>query len=335
MFDPSDSDNSSENNFALSDISYSESPLTFNMAQTPLKIELAEKCLIKFDGNRSTLREFIDNCEVALRLVNENDKRILFELIKTKITGRAKLLSQNREFDNWSALKLHLENTYSEKRSQAQWELELHSCRQGRNEPVKEYNNRIENCMVRLIDSIDTNMTQVEISACEKLIRKQTLNVYIAGLNEPLITLVKSQKPENLENAMDIALAEEKELVSRREIQKYQQVNVYNTGKKKICYNCQKPGHLAKNCYSKKDIRIKSEPIFKFEAKNKNDNKNDLLEKKGYFGKFCKYCYKHGHWITECRKKMHNENKNFSNRNYLNSKPSTSRDAVSGQNPTW
>lgn len=66
------------------------------MARPSVKIELAEKCLIKFDGEKSKLREFLDNCETALKLVNNEEKEILFEIIKTKITGKAKLLSQNR-----------------------------------------------------------------------------------------------------------------------------------------------------------------------------------------------------------------------------------------------
>lgn len=98
-------------------------PLIFNTnvnLNTMAKIETAERCLIKFDRDRLKLREFIDNCEIALRLVSNENQMVIFAIIKSKITGKAKLLSQNREFDNWQALKQHLENTYSEKRSQAQ-----------------------------------------------------------------------------------------------------------------------------------------------------------------------------------------------------------------------
>ena len=213
-----------------------------------VSIETASKCLIKFDGDRNKLREFVDNCESALRIITEENEAVMFEIIKTKITGRAKLLSQNREFDNWNALKKYLEDAYSEKRSQAQWELELHSCRQNRNESVQDYSSKIENCMVKLINSLDS-MTRVELAACEKLIRKQTLNVFISGLLDPLITIVKSQNPKCLEEAFDIALAEEREIISRRETQKFRNVNSYDEHRRPKCNICNRNGHSAQNCF--------------------------------------------------------------------------------------
>lgn len=297
-------------------------PVIFNSTPKMARIETAEKCLIKFDGDRLKLREFIDNCEIALRLVSNEDQIIIFEIIKTKITGKAKLLSQNREFDNWLALKQHLENTYSEKRSQAQWELELHSCRQNRNESVRDYVTRVENCMVKLINSLDSQMSMQEIQACEKLIRTQTLNVFISGLSDTLITLVKSQKPACLEDAFDLAIAEEREIISRKETQKYYSVG--NTEKK--CFNCNKYGHLTKNCYMKRSTNpnhyVKTEPNF-YKVKT---------EPVRTFQKFCKYCKNVGHEIGECRKREYNNKKKqqFFNSNHLNLKSTPNDGAVPG-----
>lgn len=43
------------------------------MARPSVKMELVEKCLVKFNGER----EFIDNCETALRLVGNEEKEIV------------------------------------------------------------------------------------------------------------------------------------------------------------------------------------------------------------------------------------------------------------------
>lgn len=289
-----------------------------------VKLEIVTKCLVKFDGDRAKLREFIDNCEIALKLVSQEDKIILFEIIKTKITGRAKQLSQNREFDNWNALKTHLENTYSEKRSQAQWELELHSCKQGRNESVRAYANRVENCMVKLLNSLDSDMTQIEIGACEKLIRSQTLNVFISGLNDPLITIIKAHKPACLEDAFDLAIAEEREIISRQESQKYYSVNNANINKK--CFNCNKFGHISSNCRTKQydralySTKIKTEPVNAFQQDQKPQYNSQNQ---------CRYCKKPGHTINECRKlKYKNSQTQNTNRNSFNHKTTVNQNSL-------
>ena len=312
-----------------SDSSSSDSTVESDaIATMTVSLETASKCLVKFDGDRSKLREFIDNCESALKIIKEEDKAVMFEIIKTKVTGKAKLLSQNREFDTWNALKNYLENAYSEKRSQAQWELELHSCRQNRNESVHDYSNKIENCMVKLINSLDSTMTRVELAACEKLIRAQTLNVFISGLLDPLITIVKSQNPKSLEDAFDIALAEEREIVSRRETQKFRNVNSYDETRRPKCSVCNRNGHLAHNCFknfsnrpagftansnyssvSQPRVFIKSEPVRAVNAHlNPNRNFRDPNQRNAN-SKICRYCKKPGHDISECRKRQYNNNR--------------------------
>ncbi|KAL3279425.1 hypothetical protein HHI36_016936 [Cryptolaemus montrouzieri] len=177
--------------------------------QCSISLELASQMLIKFDGsNKSKLYEFIDNCDRAIKLVNPSYREILFSIIETKLTDNARVLTRSRSFSNWESLKTHLLDIYSEKRTMGQWQLELNSCKQNISENVMSYSSKIENCYIKLINSLDNNLNRESREACVKLLKEQALSVFITGLLPNISLLVKSQRPETLEKAIAIALQE-------------------------------------------------------------------------------------------------------------------------------
>lgn len=163
-----------------------------------LSIDSAQKLLSKFDGNKCVLYEYIDNCDEAYSLVSEANQPILLKIIKTHLTGNARVLIRNRVFNTWDELKNYLINAYSEKRTTNQWQMELNSCKQGHREGVLSYSSKIENCYIKLINSLDPTLSPVARQACVDLLKGQALNVFITGLNKDLALLVKSQRPETL-----------------------------------------------------------------------------------------------------------------------------------------
>lgn len=104
----------------------------------------------KFDGYKLDFYNFLDNCDLAQSIANNRQKSILLTLIKSKICGNARTHIRNREFDYWEDLREYLVETYSERRSHAQWQLELSLCKQEHKESVTAYAHRLENCLVRL-----------------------------------------------------------------------------------------------------------------------------------------------------------------------------------------
>lgn len=214
---------------------------------TYISIELAEKMLIRFDGTKTKIHEFIDNCSKAYSLVSATHKPILFAIIQTKLTDNARVLIRNRNFENWPELRTYLLDTYSEKRTIGQWQLELNSCKQNFKENIRSYSSRIENCYIKLINSLDENLDASSRIACVNLLKNQALNVFISGLHKEIALIVKSQRPSDLEEAISIALNEEQELLSRQEISKFQSIN--NSNNSKLCTYCNKSGHNNFSCF--------------------------------------------------------------------------------------
>lgn len=225
-----------------------------NNASTPtttkmsLGIEICKDMLIKFDGNKAKLYEFIDNCDKANEVVKSEQKDILFKLIETKWTDNARAIVRNRSFSDWAELKFF---------------------------------------------SI--------------LLKEQALNVFISGLTRDLSILVKSQKPNSLEDAIAIAQSEEQQLKSKTETSKYHGFKYSSV--------CNKPGHNyncrfnnANNVKRRNELsnirhtNNKPTPIPNSSNFRQTVNSNNFRQ----VAKICNYCKNKGHLINECRKRQYN-----------------------------
>lgn len=146
-----------------------------NTIMATISLEIAEKMIFKFDGNKNKLYEFLDNCSKAIKLIKPEYKDVLLTIIETKLTDNARALIRNRDFDNWETLKNHLLDAYSEKRTMGQWQLELNSCKQNANESVISFSNKVENCYVKLLNSLDDNLDKKAREACINLLKNEVL----------------------------------------------------------------------------------------------------------------------------------------------------------------
>ena len=252
---------------------------------TKFPLSVLQKELISFDGEKGSLCRFISVCESVMGLVKEEDKIALFTLIKLKLIGKAYNLTKYRVMENWKDMKDILEELFSEKRSQGQWELELHSARQKRNESASEFATRVENILANLINCVTSGQSREACTHYENLLRAQAMNVFIQGLSENFKIIVKARNPKTLEDAIELAVAEEREYESHIESQRFI--------RRESCTICGKSNHISKDCFKNKN---------KYKAPNLNVlSLNET--------KVCKYCKNKGHLIEECRKRKFNEEK--------------------------
>lgn len=208
-----------------------------------IDINLAERMITRYNGDKANLHVFLDNCNNGHSLLNPIYQIAFVSVVLSKIDGNLRSTLLNRNFTSWEDLKTHLLENYSEKRTFAQWQLELNSCRQGQNEPVLHYSNKIENCYIKLIKSLSPKLTKEAQEANVELLKSQALNIFISGLNPQLHILLKSQKPSTFEEAVSIAISEEQEINSRQEMS-----SGHFAPKVKRCSNCQMLGHLSFQC---------------------------------------------------------------------------------------
>ena len=246
-----------------------------------VSLETAERMLIKFDGTKSKLFEFIDNCDDAMRVVNPDYKNHLFTIIRTKITDKARAMIRCREFPDWESLRMQLLEAFSEKRTLEQWQLELNSCKQNYKENVISFANRVESCYINVINSIDHTLDNKSRNACVDMIKGIALKVFINGLNKDLTVLVKSQRPSTLENAISLALDEEQQLLSNLEVNRFHNNNhrshnpshINYTSKALFCRYCKKSNHTIDKCFK---LQNKQQNKNNFSSNRNNNNKNNF-----------------------------------------------------------
>lgn len=271
-----------------------------------------------FNGeNQEEMEIFLEKCEFALACTNRKVQTRLLQGIAVRLTGRARQAIKFRTFDTWSALRDTLKSALEPQRTTTHLFLELYSTKQKSGEDVLTYSSRIEK-LQNLIVEQETNGKSLEVAkALEASFKQQAVQVLIEGLG-PLKDFIKARNPTTLEKAIQASREEERVRKSAEESKKlYSSPRKVEGTKAKVCFNCGKPGHWAKDC----------------RAKEKEPKVNPAGSSKPNFIWLitCSYCRKPGHTKEECRKlkyvleKRNNPSSSGSNNQQSgNEKPSTS-----------
>jgi len=202
------------------------------------------------------------------------------------------------ETTSWGMLKTLLKNTYDKPINAAYLQIELFSAKQRYKESLIEYATRIRNLVQAVSEGSTQGKSTSDALAVKTNIREQALLVFLEGINDRIKVMVKSKNPSTLEQAIQIAIIEDKNMTPS-EVKAHNHFNKakgeaqkYNKGN---CHVCGKYGHYARDCRFRKGSP-------KNEGCKPNMNKptaNTYL--------ICTYCSKKGHTIDRCYKKKNKD----------------------------
>lgn len=253
--------------------------------------EIGLNVLIKFigtfDGSRDKLTPFLNNCRNAILLAANSQTDILLKYILSRLEGKAETACAIKEFSKWSQLEEFLKSQFGDAKHYAYLLSDLQECKQGRNESVSQYSLRVESCLAKLLTEINISIPtkkKDELSGRVAAMQDLALNVFMIGLQPQLSTVVRCRDPNNLNEAINLATAEEKimGITNRKFLSPSNTPNRFEQGKQN--YN--------NTSFSRPHFTAPTQP---------RPNTNSPI---------CRYCKNIGHTIENCRKREFN-NKRF------------------------
>lgn len=259
------------------------------------------------NGSELDLTRFENKCDFIFKHTAIGLRSHILDAIKADLEGKALEAIQYKNISTWDDLKKVLSNSFATTHSTTYLRMKLNSKKA--TEPVQQFADRILKTARKLtraltIDESDNN----DKNAVARTFQKTAINVFTSGVSPSVDSILKAHIITRFEEAVIIVLEEEEERspqapsgsTSNRSNKNRHNKNRDNSSK---CRRCDRPGHFAHECRTSCHIL----PNFR---QNPTSNSNTNVQvKKEHCSKFCKYCKKSNHDISECKKRIFNENK--------------------------
>lgn len=274
-----------------------KSPIISPIIKQKNKIEMDINTLFKFikpyNGNRECLNSFIINCNNAIELASEIQRPILLKFILCQLEGKAELACSIKEFNTWEQLKDFLKTQFSDRKHYSHLLTVLQESRQGQTESVNSYALKIETCLSQLLTEISlSNHKLSEIPGRTAAMEDLALHHFIMGLKPNLSLTLRCKSPKNLNEAINIAICEERIMQS-----------VYKNRSAISTFNSSTNNYQSKESFSKSNPRPSSQRTDR-PTDHRNFVPGNLI---------CRYCKAVGHTIEKCRKREFNNRNRPSN----------------------
>nr|KAH0807832.1 hypothetical protein GEV33_014959 [Tenebrio molitor] len=142
----------------------------------------------EYDGDQSTLFDFIEAVNFAIENVPENQQNALIFVIKSKLVGKARKFISSRQLREWNDIKDLLISHYGDCRDTEGLLYDLTSTFQKSNETPRAFAQRIENLLTKIRSSVALNneLNQEARNALNSSHEKIALKAFLAGLSDPL-----------------------------------------------------------------------------------------------------------------------------------------------------
>lgn len=231
-----------------------------------------------YSGSQAGLYDFLQACDWVYDQIDEDVLDAFLLIIKTKLRGDAEAFISSRNISDWETLKDLLTGHYSDARDIEGLGRELTVSVQSVNESPRQFLTRIQALLTKIRSSINLNPenTAADKATLIKSYETTALKTVLAGLRNPLGTTIRSQRPSDLNEVASLLIDEENII--------YLQTRNNNIDK-----NIR--GAIPKDLYNLPRRNVPQNP------------------------KFCNYCKRPGHNLSECRRRDFNQNNHFNNSN--------------------
>lgn len=220
-------------NLNLEDIPEEQDEIPVIMAQQ-FHLEYL-KTVPEFDGTPHKLSEYVRSAEVIINQYFANAgpvpaqgvflQNLVLSALRTKLTGRALLVTSGREIATWVELKNILQRSFADQRSESSLLRDLMLLKQ-RSETAQEYFEICQQTRSLLYSNLQLNEQDAAVRQVKKTqYDNLTLTAYLSGLKEPLGSFLRSMRPATLEDAITYVIEEENVLYARRSENEQRKIN--------------------------------------------------------------------------------------------------------------
>lgn len=215
----------------------------------------------EYHGDQSTLSDFISACDFVFEQIDENLVQGFLFVVKNKLLGKAKQFISSRNINDWESVKQLLIGHFGDCRDTESLLRDLTACVQKPNETPRVFVQRIEDLLTKLrnVISLDVNLNNVTKQVLNNSHEKIALKTVLAGLGDPIGSIIRSQRPGSIDEAIHFLIEEEniyylKNKNSSRENKQSSKIvpksNFSHDFKRenKFCSYCKNPGHIIADC---------------------------------------------------------------------------------------
>lgn len=189
--------------------------ININNNNMAFKVEYL-KCIPEYDGNHTELQRFINTSESIINTFydrqtpNNFQNAFIINSIINKLTGQAKLVANIQNVATWLELKTTLTSHFSDQRDEPCLNRDLVLLKQNNFETPQGFYDRCLQLLNTICSYIDLHEVTPEARQLKRDFYKSlTHRTFLAGLKEPLGTIIRGMRPADLNQALQYIQQEE------------------------------------------------------------------------------------------------------------------------------